>query len=463
MARKAPVVVAVGIALLATACSAEKRAPNGHASASAHEDEGPAIVFEPIGPPAPPRLDRPLHVLVAGDLLPHRPSLVSPLAIRNALAPLAPTFAKADIVIANYEAATGDVDAKAFRLAYAAPQGWLEELPRAGIKALTVANNHACDLGLEGLDATLAAAAKSDTIALGGDSKDPWSAKPVVEQGGKRVCAVAWTTVMNAETGCARTVRLAIARTDRKGTAMIDTAIARAKSWCDATVAIIHGGDEYVAQRREVMEQARHAADAGADAIVIHHPHIASPVELYTTKDGRQVPLFASVGNLVSNQGESWKATMFPVLRENRRLVCVNGWTRLGVIADLSFDFRPDAVKLDWGFRLTWTENEHANDHTVAVPKIETRLLDSEKDAEIVAKLNEDERGPVDLFEDPCWLDKPVATAEDVARDPRCSLSIVHKPTPILAFDTKTARGHKAGHVGTEGPDPRRQARPRRP
>src|SRR5207253_1979794 len=162
-------------------------------------------------------------------------SLVTPASIRAALAPLAATFQSADVVVANYEAATGDVDAKAFRLAYAAPQGWLEELPKAGIKALTVANNHACDLSMEVLD---------------------------------------------------------------------------------ATIAIIDGGDEYVAQRREVMDQARHAADAGADAVIVHHPHIASPVVVHATKDGRKVPVFASVGNLASNQGESWKPSMFPVLRE---------------------------------------------------------------------------------------------------------------------------------------------------
>lgn len=410
------------------ACSRDRASSKASFSSSSSStdparDEGPAIVVEPIGPPAPPPPAKPLRVIVGGDLIPHRPSLVTPASIRAALAPLAPTFAQADVVVANYEAATGDVDAKSFRLAYAAPHGWLEELPKAGIKALTVANNHACDLSTEGLDATLTAAQHGGVIAIGGDAHDPWAARPIVESGGKRVCAVAWTTLMNAESACARTVRLAIARTDKKGTAQIDTAISRAKSWCDATVAIIHGGDEYVAQRKEVMEQARHAADAGADAVIIHHPHIASPVVVHATRDGRKVPLFASVGNLASNQGESWKPSMFPVLRENRRLVCVNGWTRMGVLADLAFEFpAKDATKLEWGFHLTWTENEHANDHAIAVPKIETRLLDPEKDAEVVAKLSEDERGPVDLFDDPCWAERQVTTPDEVAKDPRCSM-----------------------------------------
>lgn len=429
MSRTARASACLALLLTLVSCSRERAASNASFSSSSpapgagSREEGPAIVVEPIGPPAPPPPSKPLRVIVGGDLIPHRPSLVTPASIRAALAPLAPTFAQADIVVANYEAATGDVDPKAFRLAYAAPHGWLEELPKAGVKGLTVANNHACDLSTEGLDATLAAATKGGAIAIGGDAHDPWAARPIVEQGGKRVCAVAWTTLMNAESACSRTVRLAIARTDRKGMAQIDTAIGRAKTWCDATIAIIHGGQEYVAQRKEVMEQAKHAADAGADAVVIHHPHVASPVTVHATRDGRKVPLFASVGNLASNQGESWKPSMFPVLRENRRLVCVNGWTRMGVLADLAFEFpAKDATKLEWGYHLTWTENEHANDHSVAVPKIETRLLDAEKDAEVVAKLSEDERGPVDLFDDPCWIERPVVTPDEVAKDPRCSM-----------------------------------------
>lgn len=431
MSRTARAWLCSALLLSLASCSRDRASSNASFSSSPSpaaagdpsSHEGTAIVIVPIGPPAPPPPASPLRVIVGGDLIPHRPSLIAPASIRAALAPLAPTFATADIVVANYEAATGDVDSKSFRLAYAAPQGWLEELPKAGIKALTVANNHACDLSTEGLDATLAAAANGGAIAIGGDAHDPWAAKPIVEQNGKRICAVAWTTLMNAESACSRTVRLAFARTDRKGMAQIDTAISRAKTWCDATIAIIHGGDEYVAQRREVMDQAKHAANAGADAVVIHHPHIASPVTVHATRDGRKVPLFASVGNLASNQGESWKPSMFPVLRENRRLVCVNGWTRMGVLADLAFEFpAKEATKLEWGFHLTWTENEHANDHAIAVPKIETRLLDADKDADVVAKLSEDERGPVELFDDPCWIERPAFTPDEVAKDPRCSL-----------------------------------------
>src|SRR6476660_7483467 len=72
--------------------------------------EPPAIVVEPFGPQAPPPPTEPFRVLVGGDLIPHRPSLAAPSAVLNALAPLASVFGKADAVVANYEAATGELE-----------------------------------------------------------------------------------------------------------------------------------------------------------------------------------------------------------------------------------------------------------------------------------------------------------------------------------------------------------------
>jgi poly-gamma-glutamate synthesis protein (capsule biosynthesis protein) len=390
-----------------------------------------AIVIAPPPPPVPAPV-APLRVLVAGDLIPHRPALAAPAAIQTALAPLGPLFGKADSVVANYEAATGELEKKAFRLAYAASPAWLEALPQTGIKAVSVANNHACDLDYDGVETTLDTAAKSGLLTLGGDAHgDPWAPRTLVERDGKRVCAVAWTTLINAEGGCARTKRLAVAQEGPAGRQKIAAAMARARTACDATIAIIHGGVEYVPQTPAVMTIARQAADAGADAVVVHHPHIASPVVVHNTKDGRAIPIFASVGNLVSNQGESWKPPMFPVLRENRRLVCVNGWTRLGVLADLAFDFSA-SPRLDWSFHLLWTDNSHADDKS-AMPKIETRLLDPDKDAAIMTRLSDDEQGPVGLFDDPCWTEHPVYAEADRGKHDRCSTTLVRTASKRLA------------------------------
>ncbi|MBX3196910.1 MAG: CapA family protein [Labilithrix sp.] len=438
----------VALAVVALGCG-RSPAPAEHqavptAVATTRAAEAP-VVAAADPPPAAPAA--PLRVLIGGDLIPHRPSLAAPSSVQRALAPLAPVFAKADAVVANYEAATGELGKKAFRLAYAASPAWLEALPQAGITAVSVANNHACDLDHDGVATTLETAAESGLAVLGGDLEgDPWAPRTLVERGGKRVCAVAWTTLINAEGSCARTARLAIATENAAGRRKVAAALHRARETCDATIAIIHGGVEYVPQTPAMMSVARQAAESGADAVVIHHPHIASPVVVHPTKDGRSIPIFASVGNLVSNQGESWKPPMFPVLRENRRLVCVNGWTRLGLLADLAFDLE-GAPKLDWSFHILWTENEHADDRSITVPKITTRLLDPDGDAAIVERLADDERGPVDLFDDPCWVERPIYTEADRPRSARCATTLVRSAPPPSHVAARVKPAKHAKHT----------------
>src|SRR5690349_3386787 len=91
-------VVASFLAMTAWGCGSAAETERASAAAST-PDAAPPLA--PCGPPPPPPLERPLRVLVGGDLLPHRPSLVTPAAIHAALAPLAPLFSKADAVVAN--------------------------------------------------------------------------------------------------------------------------------------------------------------------------------------------------------------------------------------------------------------------------------------------------------------------------------------------------------------------------
>lgn len=357
-------------------------------------------------------------MLVGGDVIPHRPSLASPRAVGSALAPLAPLFGAADAVIVNHEAATGELDRRAPKLAYAAPTEWMGALAGAGVTAVTVANNHACDLGDEGLDATLEEASRSSVVAIGGDADDPWAPRVVATTGDRRVCAVAWTTLSNRRGACGRGRRMAVAPLTPEGKSRVDLAMRRARAACDGVVAIVHGGDEYAGQTTLVLDQAARAAEAGADAVVAHHPHVPSPISVRETRDGRRVPIFASLGNLVTNQGESWTASMPPVRADDRRLVCVNGWTRLGVLADLRFSFEDDRARLSWGAHLVWVDNEHATNREAVEPRIEARLLEPTADAEIVATLVTDRGGPTALFSEPCWHAREGAAPE---RDPRCA------------------------------------------
>jgi len=370
-----------------------------------------------------------LHLIVGGDLLPHRPMLLPVERLHAALEPLAALLSSVDIAVANYETATGETDLFVGKhsMSLAAPPAWLAEVGTR-FHAVTVANNHACDLGRAGLSATLVAAKQLGVTVVGGDAdRDPWQPRVIDEKDGRKVCAVAWTTFVNAEgKACKGSGELAIAGFDHKGKVAIETAVVRArKSGCDGVVAIFHGGEEYVGPIWGVREQAKAAADAGADVVVVHHPHVPAPAVVLIAHDGRKVPVFESVGNLLSNQGESYELPNFPV--STKHLIAQNAWTRLGVLADLQWSWPRNAPAHErptftYGYHLTWTDNDHVQNRAEPMPHISTRPLDPTTDRALIQRLSTDTRGPVRLFTDPCWLE--LSGARCVMRDVSASFGM---------------------------------------
>jgi hypothetical protein len=58
-----------------------------------------------------------------------------------------------------------------------------------------------------------------------------------------------------------------------------------------------------------------------------------------------------------------------------------------------------------------------------------------------VAKLSEDDRGPVVLFDDPCWVEYMVTTPDEVAKDSRCSmLNVRLSPSALPVVVAKASR-----------------------
>lgn len=355
-----------------------------------------------------------VHVLVGGDVIPHRPQLLEPESVTAALEPLAALFRSADASVVNYETATGEVGSHVdpSMLALAAKPAWMHAVAQSNVSALVLANNHACDLGARGLAASIDTAAATGVTALGASAGDAWEPVTIAAKNGRRVCAVAWTTFVNeSHKGCGDSPHLAIAKPDHEGRLRAAKAIANAfHEGCDAVVAIVHGGEEYQAQTHAMMNVARAVAEAGAMAVVMHHPHVVSPLVVYETEDGRKVPIYASVGNLVSNQGESWTPE-YPAAQKDRRVVYMNGWTRLGMIADLELSLGPRTTLTSFGDHLVWVDNAHARDKSNPHAPITARLLDAEKDRVIIEKLSRDAAGPRAIFDDPFWIERAISSA----------------------------------------------------
>lgn len=79
--------------------------------------------------------------------------------------------------------------------------------------------------------------------------------------------------------------------------------ISKAKDLADFNVVFIHWGTEYTIKETKEQEiLANEIANAGADIIIGTHPHVIEPLKYIETSDGRNVPVFYSLGNFISNQ-----------------------------------------------------------------------------------------------------------------------------------------------------------------
>lgn len=308
---------------------------------------------------AAPKGPTQIDVILGGDAIPQVKVLAND--IKEVFAGIPSCWNAADARVLNLEAPVGErkgLPGDKTILAFAAPPQWFADLYAASkASAFVAANNHSCDLGPEGLAATVAEARKLKAPIAGADESDPWSRVEVVEKDGHKVCLVAWTTFLNdkgkKQKGClegSAGAKVARAELGPKGLETIHEQLGKDARWqgCDARVAYVHGGREYRAQIRPVMEQAQ-AASAYVDAVIITHPHVPDGVEAVTSPApkgpaggrvaGRSVPVFKSLGNFVSNQGIAWTPGM------SVELLDVDGvpdpirtvWTRVLMLARLRF------------------------------------------------------------------------------------------------------------------------------
>lgn len=79
--------------------------------------------------------------------------------------------------------------------------------------------------------------------------------------------------------------------------------VAEAAANADFVIVSVHWGDEgAMTPNDEQKKYAKIMADAGADVIIGHHPHVLQPIEWLDGKDGKKVLCAYSLGNFVHEQ-----------------------------------------------------------------------------------------------------------------------------------------------------------------
>lgn len=176
------------------------------------------------------------------------------------------------------------------------------------IDVLNLANNHIFDMGVKGVETTLAALKKHNILPLGVfDDSTRSKIATTMEKNGIKLGFATSTFGTNGRTlpdDAALGVNVAKLTSKHQvpDTALLKAQISSAQdTGCDLIIAVVHWGHEFeLFPRRAQQLAAENLAECGADIIVCHHPHVAQPVQLYRTKSGeRTVPIAYSLGSLL--------------------------------------------------------------------------------------------------------------------------------------------------------------------
>ena len=175
-----------------------------------------------------------------------------------------------------------------------------DALAQAGFDVVTHATNHCYDKLDTGILDTIGFWRENHpemTILGIHDTQDDADTVRVVEKNGIRLALLNYTYGLNYS---------APANSYMIDTLSRDKVLAdlqKAESQADFTVVFVHWGEEgHTKPSQSQRDWAQLLANGGADLVIGAHPHVLQPLETVTAADGREVPVFFSLGNFVSHQ-----------------------------------------------------------------------------------------------------------------------------------------------------------------
>jgi poly-gamma-glutamate synthesis protein (capsule biosynthesis protein) len=279
--------------LLLSACAGTPPVPQ------VEQPAPPAAAVPEVPPPqalpAEPAAAGPLRIIAVGDIMldgTSRP-VFAQHGYDYAFAGVKPLFQGAAFVFGNLEGPLTDRGTPEQDKTYvfrSPPDKVTRALVGAGFNVVTLANNHTLDYGAEGLAQTIEAldAAGIAHTGAGANLKEARRAA-ILTAGDKRVAFLGYSLTLPEHF---------YAGPGTPGTAFgheahVRADIEQARRQADIVLVAFHWGQEGKTQLREYQERlGRAAIDAGAAAVIGHHPHILQAVERY--KDG---VILYSLGN----------------------------------------------------------------------------------------------------------------------------------------------------------------------
>ena len=183
-----------------------------------------------------------------------------------------------------------------------APADYLDSLRKAGLTHLVTANNHCLDGSLTGITETIENLERYHFPHVGTYRESYDGAHyMLLEKNGFRIAILSFTELLNRRDSVAPETLSIIA--DCYSRQAVATHIQSAKAaGADFVIVFNHWGSENTHEVRSYqLQHAKEIAEAGADLIIGSHPHCLQPMERITTTDGRIVPCYYSLGNVISS------------------------------------------------------------------------------------------------------------------------------------------------------------------
>jgi len=259
-------------------------------------------------------------ILAVGDVGAKRADLSSMFAGVTLTAPI--VFGQLETTVSDRGAIVPNA-----RLAMRAPAALAPVLKQAGFTMMSFAGNHCLDWGYEAFDDTLAHMAEAGVAIAGAGATRDAAYAPIYQQhGDTRVALIAASAILpegyaatRDKPGCAPmrahtfyeqvehdqpgTPARIRSHPDRADLASLLAAIREAKAHAQIVLVSLHWGIHMVrGSLAEYQIEVAHAAiDAGAGAILGHHPHILKGVGFHAGK-----PIFYSLGNFAIEQPHIW-------------------------------------------------------------------------------------------------------------------------------------------------------------
>lgn len=214
---------------------------------------------------------------------------------------VAPYLQDKDLVFMNQETPIGG---EALRLSgypmFNAPLEAADLLDHLNADIVSLANNHTLDRSTEGVERTTDVLKEKGIEYVGANvSPEDRKRQRIIDVEGVSVGFLAYTygtngiPVPEGEDHLVNLIDMPTILSDMEDL----------RDEVDMLVVSMHQGNEYEEfPRDEHVQQFEQIADAGADIILGHHPHVLQPVDIYERDDGEDTVIAYSLGNFFSAQ-----------------------------------------------------------------------------------------------------------------------------------------------------------------